>query len=368
MKVPIVDPRLRALIPPISPEELALLEASIVREGCRDPLVVWDGVLLDGHNRLDICIRHGIPFQTVAMAFKDRSEAMDWMDANQLGRRNLTPDQRSLLRGRSYNRTKKTPAQAGAMRGQAVDKMSQARTSEEIAAKHGVTERTIRRDGKRAEAFERLEISAPEKARAVLHGEKRFNEVHQELKREQRLAFAKELDAKPPAPPDGSFDVIICDPPWRYDSRAEDLTHRGRLPYPDMDVEQICKLPVPKLAEPNCLLWLWTTNAFMGQAYQVLNEWGFEGKTILTWVKDRMGVGNWLRGQTEHCILAVRGAPITTLTNQTTVLEGAIREHSRKPDSFFDLVNVLCHGRKLEMFAREARPGWQSWGGETSKF
>jgi N6-adenosine-specific RNA methylase IME4 len=106
----------------------------------------------------------------------------------------------------------------------------------------------------------------------------------------------------------------------------------------------------------------------MRQAYQWRDAWGFTEKTILTWAKDRMGVGDWLRGQTEHCILAVRGRPIVTLTNQTTILHAPLREHSRKPDEFYRLVESLCPGTRLEMFAREPRPGWAAWGAETEKF
>jgi hypothetical protein len=109
----LIDPEFKALIPPLAPEELAQLEANIVKDGCRDPLVTWQGTLIDGHNRHDICTRHGIPFETVEMEFTDRDAVMDWMDANQLGRRNLTNDQRSYLRGRRYNRTKKARKEPG---------------------------------------------------------------------------------------------------------------------------------------------------------------------------------------------------------------------------------------------------------------
>jgi N6-adenosine-specific RNA methylase IME4 len=135
-----------------------------------------------------------------------------------------------------------------------------------------------------------------------------------------------------------------------------------------MSTEEICAMPVSAIACDDAILWLWTTNAFMRDAFKVLDAWGFHEKTILTWVKDRMGTGDWLRGQSEHCILAVRGSPFVTLTNQTTVLRASMREHSRKPDEFFTLVDGLCLGSKLELFAREARPGWSAWGAEASKF
>lgn len=79
-------------------------------------------------------------------------------------------------------------------------------------------------------------------------------------------------------------------------------------------------------------------------------------------------MGDWLRGKTEHAILAVRGRPLVTLTNQTTAFTAPVREHSRKPDEFYALVEALCPGSKLEMFAREAREGWAAWGAEADKF
>jgi MT-A70 len=117
--------------------------------------------------------------------------------------------------------------------------------------------------------------------------------------------------------PKGPYRVIVIDPPWRYDSRE------GRGPYPDMDIDEIQALPVAALAHAHCVLWLWTTNAFVREAFACLEAWGFEQKTILTWIKDRAGTGHWLRGKTEHCILAVRGRPLVGLTDQTTALIGS---------------------------------------------
>ena len=134
---------------------------------------------------------------------------------------------------------------------------------------------------------------------------------------------------------------------------------------------QIAALPVPTLAAEDCVLWLWTTNAFMDDALALVAEWGFTQKTILTWDKQKLGLGDWLRNVTEHCILAVRGKPVVTLTNQTTLISEARREHSRKPEAFYSLVESLCpapEGGRLEMFAREPRKGWIAWGAETEKF
>jgi len=161
----------------------------------------------------------------------------------------------------------------------------------------------------------------------------------------ERQEVIDRIREEPQPLPEGPFRVIVIDPPWQYSSRSQDATHRARNPYPDMSLDEIATLPIPELAHDDCILWLWTTNAFIHDAFHLISGWGFQQKTILTWVKDKMGLGDWLRGQTEHCIMAVKGSPIVTLTNQTTALYGPLRDHSRKPDEFYK----LCEGRfKIE--------------------
>jgi hypothetical protein len=132
---------------------LAQLEANLVADGCRDPLVLWGNVLIDGHNRFEICSRLGIPFSTVQMQFDDRDAACDWIDANQLGRRNLTPDQRTLMLGRRYNRTKN---QHGGDRKSKYQNDTLINNAETIAQQHGVTAITVKRAGKYADAVAKV--------------------------------------------------------------------------------------------------------------------------------------------------------------------------------------------------------------------
>ncbi len=113
---------------------------------------------------------------------------------------------------------------------------------------------------------------------------------------------------------------------------------------------------------------LWTTNAHLRIAFEVIEAWGFEYKSLLTWVKDRMGTGEWLRGQTEHCLLATRGEPVFLNGSHTTVIHAARREHSRKPDEFYMLVEATSPGSKVELFCRQRRRGWEAFGNSTSLF
>lgn len=178
----------------------------------------------------------------------------------------------------------------------------------------------------------------------------------------------------------GQYSCIVIDPPWFYKLRKDDVSHRNRIPYEPMRIEEILALPIKDLADPQgCVLWLWFTNNHMIEASQCLQEWGFTLKTLLTWEKvtkdgnPHIGTGHWLRNCTEHCALATKGKVKAfagnTLTNNSTILHARRREHSRKPEEFFQLVEKLCpEANKLEMFARQSRDGWVTWGNEATKF
>ena len=112
-------------------------------------------------------------------------------------------------------------------------------------------------------------------------GELKLKEAKQEIKEQKKQVVVEQIKREPKPLPDGPFRVQAINPPWKYESRAEDKTHRARNPYPDMTVDEIKALPVGEKAHPEgCILWLWTTNAFMRQAFECLDAWGFENKTI----------------------------------------------------------------------------------------
>lgn len=147
-----------------------------------------------------------------------------------------------------------------------------------------------------------------------------------------------------------------------------------------MPIEEILKLPIQELLDPDgAIVWLWYTNNHAIEASQCLQAWDLTLKTILTWEKidkkgkTRIGVGHWLRNSTEHCFLGTYGKPksflhLKKLTNQSTMIKAERREHSRKPEQFFNLVDRLCDDPKLEMFSRQRRSGWDAWGDQLGLF
>lgn len=278
------------------------------------------------------------------------------------------PSKKSVPRRNGISRTEKLEKQGLSRKDAAeFEKLADLKQS-------GDLERMIKRSGGALTTAAALTIAKlpPAQRKEVFaklgEGDVDIKKLVGEVKLDAKRDLAETIRKNPIVTPDGRYQVIAIDPPWKYDTRTEDHTHRGKTDYPEMTVEEICKLPVSKFAQKNCILWLWTTNSFMRDAYRCLDAWDFEEKTILTWDKESIGVGNWLRNVTEHCILAVRGRPTVSLTNQSTIIREKRREHSRKPESFYKLVEKLCPGSKLEMFAREERKGWTIWGAETQKF
>jgi phage N-6-adenine-methyltransferase len=157
-----IDSEFERLIPPLKQEELESLKDSIIEDGCRDPLVVWEesGLLLDGHNRFRICTDNNISFNVKTKSLPDRESALDWIDRNQLGRRNLTPEQMSLLRGRRYNRLKRQDGGHGDQK--SGGNFCTPNVAENLASQHGVSARTIKNDGQFANDIEKLKEIIPD--------------------------------------------------------------------------------------------------------------------------------------------------------------------------------------------------------------
>lgn len=156
-----IDKEFQSLLLPLTPDEYQQLKQNIIEDGCREPLVIWNNIIVDGHNRYQICTHNDIPFTTVSKDFADREAVKDWIDSNQLGRRNLSPDQSSFIRGRVYRRQVKpigNPDFGKKTQRYQNDTIANPpeKTSRKLAEKFGVSHQTIMRDGKFAEAVESL--------------------------------------------------------------------------------------------------------------------------------------------------------------------------------------------------------------------
>jgi N6-adenosine-specific RNA methylase IME4 len=157
------------------------------------------------------------------------------------------------------------------------------------------------------------------------------------------------------------YRTILADPPWDIEQRG---TRGASEHYPLMSLERITAMPVADLAEDDAHLWLWVTNATLRHGYDVAEAWGFTVRSPLTWVKFRLGLGNYLRNSTEHLLFATRGRAPVLFRSQPTWIQAPVQDHSHKPQEQYALIERISAGPYLELFARRHQPGWDAWGNQ----
>jgi N6-adenosine-specific RNA methylase IME4 len=194
---------------------------------------------------------------------------------------------------------------------------------------------------------------------------------------EEKRAVVRKINEQRVAPmPAGEFGVIYGDYPWPFENSDQHDGSRGHMAYPPMPMDDILEhaREARRRAAKHCVVALWFVNAFLHEIGRVLEAYGATMRTAYTWDKstkndkDKAGVGTWGRPRTEHLVIASIGEPTHTLNEAGTLIRAVIREPGRKPDEFAELLRKHCGGPFLELFAREPREGWASWGAETDKF
>ena len=353
-----IDEEFSALIPPLSEEERHLLEQSIIDEGgARDSLVVWAGTLLDGHNRFEICTRLDLPYNVHEVDLDSREEAADWIDANQLGRRNLTPDSFRLLLGRRYNRIKKNPGRP--------DKLPQnegvkGETAERLAEEHGVSRATVERAGKFAE-----EVAASPELQQAIIDQVPVTKVKREMKRREAISQLEDISTQEAKELAGHYDVVVIDPPWAMQKIERDVRpNQSEFDYPTMDEDELASMDLPMADD--CHVWVWTTHKFLPMAFRLLDTWGLKYVCTFVWHKpggfQPIGLPQY---NCEFAIYSRQGSPQFVDTKALPVCFEAPRgKHSEKPEAFYEVVRRVTAGRRLDMFNRRAIEGFDVWGNE----
>jgi N6-adenosine-specific RNA methylase IME4 len=401
-----IDNDLKNKIPHLTPDEYKQLEESILSEGCRDSLLTWNNILIDGHNRYEICTKHGIKFDTTELSFDSRNDAIIWMLKNQLGRRNLSiPDKLDLsleLEPLLKKKANENKILSGKLYGENHPKepeilhisakpLSKVDTREELAKLAGVSHDTVAK-------YKTIKEKAPiELQQKVKSGEVSINQAHNAVKMvkneddngeilkkaiektevKPELSFEKAVkevlhEAKrekiktiePTELHEGLYNVILVDPPWRYDF-SETKNREIENQYPTMELDDIKILEVP--ADDNSVLFMWATSPKLEQAFEVLKAWGFQYKTCAVWDKEVIGMGYWFRGQHELLLVATKGKPPVPLPENrfSSVIREKRTEHSKKPECVYDMIEkMMPNGSYLEMFARNSRDNWESWGNQ----
>lgn len=175
------------------------------------------------------------------------------------------------------------------------------------------------------------------------------------------------------------FGTILADPPWQFQNRTGKVApeHKRLNRYHTMELPRIMELPVQKIAADTCHLYLWVPNALLPEGLEVMKAWGFKYKTNIIWEKvrkdgepDGRGVGFYFRNVTEVLLFGIRGTKARTLApgrSQVNLIRSRKREHSRKPDEIFPIIESCSEGPYLEMFARGKRQGWTLWGDQANE-
>lgn len=402
-----INEEYETLVPPLSYEDLKNLKNSIKEDGLLYPVLVnQDNVLLDGHHRVTICKDLGISdLDAKVKPFTDLYAEKEFCISTNLNRRHMTNAQKAELglklleleeekaKERQENSRKDTHDKKGQFISQPVVLISEPLVEEGenglnqvFSAKPIVSGPVLGKTERQEKNGKSLEIAAKKvgvgkdslyKAKKIKEaaqsdpqikkrwedakaGKTTINRAYQDVKQKE----IKE-NAKPPAPlPDGEFNVLLADPPWKYDF-SETGSRKVETQYPTMTLEDIKKLNPP--SSINSVLFLWATAPKLKEALMVMESWGFVYKSQLVWDKMMIGMGYWFRGQHELLLVGIKGkvSPPKPENRTSSVLKEKRKGHSQKPERIYRIIEQMVPGGKyLELFARNGRKGWTSWGNE----
>ena len=375
---------LAEIFPLIEGQEFADLIADIRAHGLREPVVVFEGKILDGRNRYRACIEAGTEtrFETYT-----GSDPIGYVVSLNLRRRHLNESQRAMVAAKLATlkqgaRTDLSPigemSQSDAAGLLNVGKRSVERAREVLdggsprlihVVEGGYVSVSAAADVATLPKEQQTEIVARGE-REILETAKQIRAERAETRRAERIARITAIsNANSPLPQDRKYPVILADPPWKFEVYDAELglDSAADAHYPTMELADICKLPIADLATPDAVLFMWTTAPHLREAFEVLAAWGFGYCTHLVWVKDKAGLGYWVRNQHELLLIARQGNPPTPrpADRPASVISAPRREHSQKPDEAYELIERMYPELpKIELFARAARDGWALWGNQ----
>lgn len=387
-----IDSEFANYIRPLSDEEFEKLKESIKLEGIRDPLVVWNGFLIDGYHRYKIATELEIEFKTIEIDLPDKEAVKEWIIKNQLGRRNLTEQEASYYRGKLYESRKQHQYIHPKSEAQNVPRIN---TAEEIGREYGVSHMTVKRDAQFSQAVDKvaeevgeeakrailsgqanipkkdveklIEIKqeAPEFIEPVLNGEITISKAVQETKRKKITEKLNDIETVEAKAVEGVFDVIVIDPPWPMEKIEREVApNQVEFEYPTMTIEEIKELKIP--CADDCHVWLWTTQKYLPVAFQILQAWNL--KYVCTFVWHKPGGFQPFELPQYNCefaLYAKKGNPkFVDFKDFKLCFDAPRGAHSEKPEFFYNLVRRVTAGRRLDMFNRRKIEGFETWGKE----
>ncbi len=373
---------LAEIFPLIEGEDFKALVEDIRAHGLHEPIVIHEDLILDGRNRYRACIAAGV--EPIFTPFRGDDPVAFVISLN-LKRRHLSESQRAMVAAKlaTLRDGQRSDLVEGLPIGRAsellnVGERSVARAREVIdhgapelqhAVEWGMVSVSAAANVATLPATEQREIVARGE-REILEAAKRIRANRVEASRAERIAQITAIsNTSSPLPQDRKYPIILADPPWKFECYDADsgLDSAADAHYPTMPLAEICELPIAGIATSDAVLFLWTTAPHLRESFEVLNAWGFEYVTNFAWVKDRAGLGYWLRNQHEHLLVARRGNMPTPLpaNRPPSVINAPRREHSRKPDEAHEIIErMFPELPQIELFARGERVGWQAWGNQ----
>lgn len=373
------------LFPMISGAEADELSADIAANGLREPIVTFEGKILDGRNRFEACRKAGV--QPVFTEYHG-DDPLAFVVSLNLKRRHLSESQRGMVAAKiatlthggdrrsdqAANLPVVTQAQAAEMLNvsertvRAANKVEQYAAPELIqAVDSGAVSVSAAADVAELPKDEQAEIVAKGE-REILEAAKRIRAEKAEIRRAERIEKINEISRgnAPLSTVGRKYPVIYADPPWRYE-HSETESRAIENHYPTMSLDEIKAMPIYEIAAEDCILFLWATSPKLHESLQVLDSWGFTYRTCAVWDKQKIGMGYYFRQQHELLLVATTGSPPTPLpaNRPASVFSFERGEHSAKPLEVYELIEEMYpEFDKIELFCRSARDGWGAWGNQ----
>jgi len=343
--------------------DISELARSIKEVGLLHPVVVSESKdLIAGYRRIQayrLLGRDTIPVRVVSFSDLHRGEVVENTERKDFTVSEMVAVARFVSPGIEAEHPQGRPEENA---GKFPDLMDHNR--DRIAKYVGVSGRTLEKAKTVVEAAEKQPDLYQPILEKVDNGSISVDKAYKIVTIKEKQREIKE-SGSPPFP-EGLYDVIYADPPWKYDYNGS-LRGKADIHYSTMELKDILLLPIHDHIASDAILLLWTTNTFLEEALKVMHYWGFTYKTNFVWIKDRIGTGFWLRNQHELLLLGFRGdfPHPADEDRPSSVIQAPYMEHSAKPDLLYPLIEKMYPKRRyLELFARNQREGWTSWGFE----
>lgn len=370
--------------PLIEGREFEELVADVKANGIHEPVILHQGMILDGRNRYRASQIAGVDCPMVPY---DGNDALGFVVSLNLRRRHLSEGQRAWVAAQIANLThgQKAEAQICASpvtNDRAAEMLNVSPRSVDnarVVRDKGVPElqeKVAKGEVAPSTAADVARLPEPEQKEIVAKGEKEILEAAKRIrseKAEQRRAELVEVAAVQAEMPDGRFGTIVIDPPWPMQKIERDVRpNQVAFEYPTMTEDELVAFGerVNAAAADDCHMFMWTTHKFLPMALRLLESWGFRYVLTMVWHKpggfQPIGLPQY---NCEFCVYARKGTPTFVDTKAfSTCFDAPRREHSRKPDEFYDVIRRVTGGTRIDIFSREPREGFSQFGNEASLF